>query len=194
MKANGPALQRYRRLRDRVAFLLDPRIDRYILERAVFPALAADAGVNTLLFAGVDWYTKDYEQRFPGRRLHTIDIDPDKARYGSSSHSTAPLGEADRFHEPASLDALVCSGVIGFGLNDRAECERTMALCRSLLRPGGWLVIGWNDVDDLRPFHVDDLEELRRFEPTPLPPFPTARYPTFSPARHTFDFYRRPAA
>jgi SAM-dependent methyltransferase len=103
------------------------------------------------------------------------------------------MTDLDELFEPGSFDAVVANGVIGFGLDDPADCERAVRACHEVLRPGGWLVLGWNDVDDLRPVRLEDLQALQCFEASVLPPFTASRHPTFSPARHTYDFYRRPA-
>jgi SAM-dependent methyltransferase len=189
---SGLLAQALRRLRDRAAFLHDPGVDRYLLEHALFPALLADPGVQRVLFVGCEWYTRRYPQRFAGRSFVTIDVDPAKARYGGRPHLVASFADVDHHVAAGSLDAVVANGVIGFGLDDPADCERALAASFRCLRPGGWLVIGWNDVDDLRPVRLGELDSLRAYEHVPLPPFPTADHPTFSPARHVFSFYRRP--
>jgi hypothetical protein len=122
----------------------------------------------------------------------TLDIDPARARYGAPGHlvgSVTDLGS----HVPAgSLAAIVLSGVIGFGLDEPAAVEAALSACAASLRPGGWLVVGWNDTDDLRVVPLEASEALASLEHRPLPPFGAATHPTFSPARHTFDFYRKP--
>ncbi len=183
---------RWRSLRDRIAYQLDPRVDRHVLEQGIFPAIHDDPTLVRVLFVGCEWYTKDYPGRFPAGTFQTIDIDPAKARYGSDDHLVGSVTDLGDHVDDGSFDVVVCSGVIGFGLQEQADAERAVAACHRALRPGGWLVLGWNDVEDLCPFAIDDLEALRAFDAVPLPPFPSARYPTFSPARHTFDFYRRP--
>jgi SAM-dependent methyltransferase len=177
-----------------MAYALDPKVDRYVLEHGVFPALLARPDVLRVLFVGCDWYTRDYPDIFAGRHFQTIDVDPAKARFGSADHVVGSMTDLDEIFAPSSYDAIVANGVIGFGLDDPAGCERAVAACSAVLRPGGWLVLGWNDVDDLRPVRLEDLAGLRAFEAVPLPPFPAPRHPTFSPAHHTFDFYRRPPA
>lgn len=180
-----------RRMRDRLAYALDPKVDRYVLEHGVFSALLALPDVQHVLFVGCDWYTRGYPAVFAGRSFQTIDIDPAKARYGSADHVVGSMTDLDRYLPAASCDAVIANGVIGFGLDDPGDCERAVAACAAVLRPGGWLVIGWNDVDDLRTVRLEDLASLGDFEPGVLPSFSAARHPTFSPARHTFDFYQR---
>ncbi|MFN0092344.1 MAG: methyltransferase domain-containing protein [Acidimicrobiales bacterium] len=186
-------MNRGRRLRHRVQYLLDPRVDRYVLEEVVLPALAARDEVNDVLFVGCDWYTRRYHERWAPLHVQTIDLDPEKASYGSPDHIQGSVTELDHHLGAETIDAVVLSGVIGFGLDRAEDCEAAIEQCRKVLRPGGWLVIGWNDVDDLRTAAPESLRALAAFDPTPLPPFPHPRYPTFSPARHTFDFYRRRA-
>jgi len=184
-------MDRMGRLRERLVYLLDPRVDRYVLEAGVFPGLLALDDMHRILFVGCDWYTRSYPSRFAHQAFRTIDIDPGKARYGSPDHIIGSVLDLPKLVGPATQDAIVCSGVIGFGVQGRQQAEQMFAACHEALRPGGWLVLGWNDVSDLTPFNLTDLDELARFETAVLPRFPASRYPTFSPAGHTFDFYRR---
>jgi SAM-dependent methyltransferase len=119
-----------------------------------------------------------------------MDIDPEQARYGAEHHVVASLTALSEHFPPAGLDAIVCSGVIGYGLDDPQQAETAIAQCYEALRPGGLFILGY---DDSVPFAPQELPALLRFEPTAPPPFPAPRYPTFSATGHTFDFYARPA-
>jgi hypothetical protein len=191
-QASASVIGKVKRLRDHIAYQLDPKVDRHVLEAGVFPALEKQDDVRRILFVGCDWYTKSYPSRFAHKAFRTIDIDPSKARYGSRDHIVGSVLDLAELVGPGTQDAIVCSGVIGFGVHRRQDAERMFASCYDALRPGGWLVLGWNDVADLTPYDLAELEQLARFEPDILPPFLGFRYPTFSPAKHTFDFYRRP--
>jgi hypothetical protein len=166
-------------------------IDRYVLEEVVFPPLQADAAVKELLFVGTAPYTRSYPARFRPAHLRTIDIDIDMAPYGSDDHIIGSVVDIDEFIKPATLDAVFLNGVFGFGLDDRQLAERALERLAGCMKPGAWLVVGWNDHPDFRPFRPEELHNISCFEPTVLPPFPMYRYPTFSPLRHVFDFYRR---
>jgi hypothetical protein len=166
-------------------------IDRYVLEEVVFPPLQADPDVREVLFVGTAPYTRSYPARFRPAHLRTIDIDIDMAPYGSDDHIIGSVTDIAEFVKPATLDAAILNGVFGFGLDDPDLAELALERLAECMKPGAWLVIGWNDHPDYRPFRPEDLRNLSWFEPTTLAPFLMYRYPTFSPLRHVFDFYRR---
>ena len=189
-----PLVHRARAARYQVLYVFDPKPDRHILEEVIFPALAADPDVGRVLSVGCAWYTRNYRRRLPGGEYWTVDIDPRMARYGGQRHIVGSVADLPDHVEPGTLDAIICNGVFGFGLDTRADCERAFAACYASLRPGGWLIVGWNDDGYHAPFPLESLASIEAFARRPLPPFPTWRYPTFSRIGHTFDFYVRPEA
>ena len=140
--------------------------DRRLLEETVLPGYAADASLGRLLFVGCDWYTREYVELFAPRRerYRTVDIDPAKARFGAPGHVIAPMQEIDRHFAPGSIDVIVANGVYGFGIDDRAGLGAAFAAARAVLRPGGTLVLGWNDVPALAPFDPEAVAGEAGFE------------------------------
>ena len=170
--------------------------DRQLLEDTLLAGYAADATLRTLLFVGCDWYTQDYVEVFaPGRqRFVTVDIDPAKARFGAPGHLVAPMQEIARHFAAGSVDVIVANGVYGFGIDDRRELAAAFAAAREVLRPGGTLVLGWNDVPALAPFDPQALAGEAGFEPSPASPLGAWRTTTDTPLRHTYDSYARSGA
>ena len=166
--------------------------DRYLLEEVIFPAISARADMRRILFVGCDWYTKDYPRRFADREFWTIDVDPAKARYGADRHIVDSLTNLGAHLEPAALDAVICNGVFGWGLDSAEDIDAAAAACHLALRDGGILVVGWNDIEPWRPPSFDTIESFRRLEPFTQPPFPAPVYPTLGEMRHVYSFYRRP--
>lgn len=187
-----PLLRALRNFRQARTMKREYTPDRHVLENVIFETVRESPELRRVLFVGVDFYTRHYPALFAGHDFSTIDFDPDKARYGAPRHVVDSLEHLGRHFAPASLDAIICTGVFGWGLNGRAETERAIAACFECLRPGGIFVIGWSDYEGRRPVPLDTIESLRRFEPVALPPFPGAVYPTFSHHRHQFEFYARP--
>ena len=167
--------------------------DRRLLEETVLAGYAADASLGRLLFVGCDWYTREYVELFAPRRERycTVDIDPAKARFGAPGHVIAPMQEIDRHFAPGSIDVIVVNGVYGFGIDDRGGLGAAFAAARVVLRPGGTLVLGWNDVPALAPFDPAALAGEVGFRRSTANPLGAWRTLTETPLRHTFDVYNR---
>ncbi|MCM5680362.1 class I SAM-dependent methyltransferase [Schlegelella sp. S2-27] len=167
--------------------------DRLMLEQCILPYYAARPDMRSVLFVGVGWYTVRYESLLAGRRYTTLDIDPHVARHGSRQrHVTGSVVDAAKLFQPGEFDLIVFNGVFGWGLNARADTNATLRGFRQLLRPGGELVVGWNDVPRYRPFSFSSCEALKDFEPVVLPPLGSAVVQLVTDNRHRYEFYRRP--
>jgi SAM-dependent methyltransferase len=169
--------------------------DRVLLEDVILPHFVSQADVHRVLFVGVAWYTSHYpETYFANVDLCTVDADPRARKFGARQHVTAPLEALDQHFSPGRFDLIVCNGVYGHGLNGKSACERAFANCHSLLRPGGYLLLGWNDCSEYPAAPLDSIDSLKTFVPFTLPPLRTWRYRTDTPYAHTYDFYLRPGA
>jgi SAM-dependent methyltransferase len=169
--------------------------DRVLLEELILPHFLGQADVHRVLFVGVAWYTRHYPQAyFADVDLWTVDADPKARRFGARQHVTGALQSLGNHFKPGRFDLIVCNGVYGHGLNDKEACERAFASCHVLLRPGGYLLLGWNDSPDYPAAPLHTIESLKRFVPFTFAPLDTWRYRTNTPYAHTYDFYSRPAA
>jgi len=166
--------------------------DRRILERHVFPFIQQHGKFRDILWVGCSWYTAPYAGLFRDRNFWTLDIDPLKERYGSARHLVDGMENVRRHFGVEVLDIVLCNGVVGWGLDSRAQLEEAFAGCFESLRPGGVLMIGWNDLPQSRPIPFAELASLARFEPYSFPPLRTQEYRTRSIGRHVFTFYRKP--
>jgi len=119
--------------------------DRMFLEDVVIPWFSARDDVRRVLDIGVDWYTQSYPKLFREQEYWTVDMDDAKRRYATSQHHTVSMTELDEVFAPEKFDLVLCNGVVGWGLNDLADVTRALEACAKVLRPGGWLVLGWND-------------------------------------------------
>jgi len=164
-----------------------------MLEAVILASLRDDPWVDRILFVGCEWYTKPYERLFRNKEYWTLDIEPDKRRYGGRRHVTDALRNLDR-HVPGDyFDAIVCNGVFMItAIETREEAESSFSACRHCLRPGGWFILGWNDIDELRPYPPSDSAALSAFIPTPFPALGATEVLTPTNYRHTFTFYRKP--
>jgi SAM-dependent methyltransferase len=101
------------------------------------------------------------------------------------------MQELDRHLAPGSVDVIVANGVYGFGIDDRAALGAAFAAAHAVLRPGGTLVLGWNDVAALAPFDPEPVALASGFVRSAAHPLGAWRTATATPLRHTFDAYAR---
>jgi spermidine synthase len=166
--------------------------DRQILEREIFPYVAAHPEFHDILWIGCSWYTAPYPTLFRHRNFWTLDIDPLKQRYGSAQHLVDGMENVRSHFGVDALDLVLCNGVVGWGFNSHAKVEQAFGGCFESLRPGGVLMIGWNDLPHARPIPFAELTSLACFERYVFPPLHTDELRTPSVGRHVFTFYRKP--
>ncbi len=163
--------------------------DRLVLDGVVLPPFAADRQYRRVIFVGCDWYTRHYETMFSRRDYWTIDVDPGRARFGARQHLIGPMADLPKRFAEASVDLIICNGVIGWGLNDPAEIDASIAGCARVLRPRGVLLLGWNDIPEKRVLSLESIPALASFHPFLLAgqsEFKTATY-----NRHTFSLFQK---
>jgi SAM-dependent methyltransferase len=120
--------------------------DRVVLDRKIIPMLI-DSGAETVLSIGVAYYNAHHPAVFAARgsRLWTIDIDPQRAIWGSPGrHVTGDALDLARHLAPESFDAAILNGVLGYGIDDAGSVDRALRSIATVLKPRGRLVIGWN--------------------------------------------------
>lgn len=158
--------------------------DRRLMAEAYIPALAQAGG--RILWVGCRAYTaEDYAAlEAHGAEVWTTDIDPDAARWGRKGrHRTGDVCLIDGLFSDLTFDAIVCNGVLGFGVDEVGPQRQALTAMANILRPGGRLLLGWNDnrIDDplaaglTAPFYV----------PTPFAGQPSRV--TFDSVTHVYD-------
>lgn len=168
--------------------------DRQYLERELLPVLARRPDVRRVLFVGCARYTRDYERIFAQAEYWTIDPVRRRRRWGARRHIADRLEELGTHVPAAYFDLIVCNGVLGWGLNRRTDAEAAFAACHAALRPGGELVVGWNDIRSRNAVRPDGLQSLRRFERATLGAGGSSQVRIDAAHRHVFEFYRKPVA
>ena len=164
--------------------------DRHFLENTLLPTLDAEVSIERLLFVGCAAYTQRYSRLMRRTEYWTMEPQPRRAHYGAALHIVDTLQRLGRHVPPAHFDAIVVNGVLGWGLNRRDDAESALLACHAALRPGGLLILGWNDVLPRNRITPATLAALAQFSPEGLKAFP-ARMPVPGPERHVFEFYRR---
>ena len=168
--------------------------DRRFLERDVLTPLAQRDDTPRVLFVGCARYTAHYAELFARHEYWTIDPDARRSRWGARRHIVDRL-ERLSLHVPAGhFDAIVCNGVLGWGLNSACEAEAAFDACLAALRAGGELVVGWNDVPPHNRVRPDNIGALARFDRAVHGADSASRVRISGAHRHVFDFYRKPLA
>ncbi len=166
--------------------------DRHILEQRILPYYASRKDLHRVLFVGCDWYTKHYKNLFRHLDYWTIDMDPRQAKYGAKNHLVGSFQDIQQYFQPVSLDLILCNGVFGYGLNNTSDLSHAIDGCFSCLRPGGELMLGWNDVKDHSGFDPAGVIENAGFNRLVLEPLGQWRTTLNMQTRHTFESYIRP--
>ena len=168
--------------------------DRRVLEQVILPQYARRSDIARILFVGCAAYTQQYGRLFGDREYWTIDPVARRRRYGSERHIVDTLQNLGRHVAPGYFDLIVCNGVLGWGLNARADADAALAACFEHLRHGGELLLGWNDIAPRNRVVPEDIPAMTRFRAGEFGPASVARWKIEAPNRHVFDFYRKPAA
>jgi SAM-dependent methyltransferase len=163
--------------------------DRQVLQTKILPYFAQRSEFFNILFVGTAWYTEGYKITFKQKNYWTIEIDPSLAKHGARNHLIDSIENVDIYFQSNELDVIICNGVFGWGLNQKPNIENTFTKCFNLLREGGILVLGWNDIPERRPILLEESQALNLFKPFVFPPLSTSRYLTATENNHTFSFY-----
>ena len=120
--------------------------DRLLLKHSLLPRVRDSA--KEILWVGCRDYTREYPRLLEasGARCWTLEIEADQARFGHPiRHVIGDLLKLDSYFKPGQFDAILCNGIFGYGV-DSVEAQRhAMLQMAKCLRPGGVLVLGWND-------------------------------------------------
>ena len=158
--------------------------DRQVMADSYVPALAAKGG--RILWVGCREYTLDDYAALEalGGEVWTTDIDAGAARWGRPGrHRTGDVCQADRLFSDLTFDAVVCNGVLGYGVDTPEQQRQALTAMAAVLRPGGRLLLGWN---------TDKIEDpvaagltTADFAPAPLGDRPTRV--AFDAVTHVYD-------
>ena len=120
--------------------------DRRYLTESILPAFGA-ARLPRVVFVGCKPYTKPYSKFFRdgGTEYWTLDYDDTAAPWGEKGrHITEDVRFIDRHFGEGTVDAALLNGVFGWGLNDVPGMNTAITAMARIIRPGGYLMVGWN--------------------------------------------------
>jgi SAM-dependent methyltransferase len=121
--------------------------DRRYMETTLLPGFSR-LNPTHVLNVGTQVYCSHYGKYFNSNTCEywTLDIEPQLAQYGSPGrHITASVIDADQHFKPAYFDIISLNGIFGWGVNHPDDQTKTLMNLRKITRPGGVLLIGWND-------------------------------------------------
>lgn len=173
-----------------------PTPNRVFLEEAVFAylnALAAESNhAGKTLFVGLDKHNWHYP-RLLVSEFHSLDIQPRQAIYGPAGrHWTGSATEMADHYGQHVFDVVVANGLLGYGINDALDFRRLLAQCEHVLKPGGLLVLGYNDKPERVSFPV--LPTVREFFDPFVPPISGVNdieHRIHDPFQHVFIFLKK---
>lgn len=170
--------------------------DRAFLEQQIFDYLNSEESIRKILFAGVEIYTLHYPGLLHGKQFYTIDNDAEKVLYGAKDlHTIGSVTDLGKHYQSGQFDCIILNGLIGYGLDTQEDVDRALHESFSVLRPGGLLIIGWNNTRKHLAFELENLPGYVLFKKfAPWPTMQTANRIEVNPDnRHTFDFLLKPA-
>ena len=162
--------------------------DRRILEDTIFPYILQQPDFRRILFIGCDWYTAGYPKVFKDRDFLTLEIDPQRRRYGAARHVVDGAENVRSHFEKESIDVILCNGVFGCGLNEPVPVDRAFQGFRECLRPEGLFILGCDDAPERKPFSPETSAD-KFFSRLVFPPLGKWRWQTENRNGHSFDFY-----
>lgn len=164
-------MRKLRYLMKRALFKLSPRMaerlnidfplhaaNRRFLEDSVFGYINNMAGEASgqikALFVGIDKHNWHYP-RLLNAEFHSLDIEARKAVYGQPGrHWTGSATRMAGYYGGNVFDVVVANGLLGFGIDEALGCRQLLENCEAVLKPGGLLVLGYNDRPDRVPYPV----------------------------------------
>ena len=165
--------------------------DRKVLENIILPEVSNSAA--TVLFVGCASYTKFYERYFRNSSYWTIEIDPEKSKWGAGqNHIIDGLQNITDHFSNGSLDLIICNGVYGWGLNQKDDIENAVSGCFKVLKPGGLFILGWNNIPERTPVALSEIESLNSFQKFHFEKLNTSSHQCQGDHNHIFDFYQKP--
>lgn len=137
-------------------------VDRKYMQEVILPSIGA-ANLSKVLFIGCGPYTKHYNQYFNPERTEywTTDIDEGCSQWGEKGrHIVANAQKINEYFPEHEFDAVIFSGVLGYGINDDRSINETLEAMHSILKPGGIFVLGWQLYRNTDPRELKNMQRL----------------------------------
>jgi SAM-dependent methyltransferase len=161
-----------------------------VLERIIFPYILSHHNPQSILDIGREDYQKFYNEFFAGRDLWTMDIDPERSEFGAANHITDNAANVRKHFDRNRFDLILINGVLNWGLNNKSEIEKCFKGLYEIMKPGGILVIGWNDFEDAQVTRPEDIEAIKKFKAFYFKPLKGESFKCVN-GEHVYNFYTK---
>ncbi|MDV6332702.1 class I SAM-dependent methyltransferase [Asticcacaulis sp. 201] len=162
--------------------------DRRLLRDVYLPAFGREGG--RILWVGCRRYTSGYYKimESQGAEVWTTELEPRLKRWGRHNrHRTGDICLADELFADMRFDAVICNGVLGYGVDSDAQQVKALEAMARIIKPGGRLLVGWNTDKIADPVAAGLTAPW--FAPEPFAG-QTARV-TFADVTHVYDAFVR---
>ena len=136
--------------------------DRVFMTKRIVPSLIS-LRPDRLLNVGVHHYTYRMQQTLvaAGIDVYTADIDPRETRWGvQHRHRVCNAIEIDHHFPAQYFDVVILNGMLGYGIDTAGDFDRAIHAIATVMRPGGVLILGWDDNMFADPFGLNTYEDL----------------------------------
>lgn len=164
--------------------------DRNVLESIIFPYVLSHSNPQSVLDIGREDYQRFYNKFFDGRDLWTMDIDPKRAEFGATNHITDNAANVRAHFADSKFGLILINGVLNWGLNNKKDIEKCFNGLYAVMKPGGLLVIGWNDFKDAKVVRPADIKAIRKFKPFYFKPLKGESFKCVN-GEHVYNFYTK---
>lgn len=190
-------LDQVRRIAEAIRFRWKVRSlpDRRYMKEVMLPAIRG-AKCDNILLVGTRRYTVDYPKRLQndGTTVWTIDYDREAERWGNGSfHRTTDVREVDQVLAAGCFDVVLANGILGFGIDQPADVKAMTDAVARLLKPGGFLMLGWDA--DRAPDPTLNHDIRAKFQHAGLGTLPARHAVTgYAGFDHVFDWFQTSAS
>lgn len=167
--------------------VLQRKGDRTVLENVILPFVIKEFKPENILDVGRTEAQQHYNEFFTGKNFWTIDIDPENKEFGAKNHVVDDVKNLSNHVNEETFDLIIFNGVIGWGLNHKEDVRKGIEEIHKALKKGGLLIVGWNNVPDLMPVHLDEVCTSDKFDKHTLEPLQSHNFQTRW--KHTFSFF-----
>lgn len=179
------------RLKVRLGFKVQQfTADRKILESVIFPYIKRNHE-SLVLFVGVDFYTKHYQEEFHKDAFWTIDFDSRLRSFGAKHHICDRYENIELHLSSEKFDYIICNGLIGYGTNSIDDLNSVIETSYRILKNSGTLIIGWNNRPESNQFDPRNSHALKLFSEFVFPPLNVSRFECSEGSSHVYDFYKK---